>query len=375
MKVLKKHILLTVSFAALAALIIFLRIQCVEKASNDVARIIPQGETANGESPAYTQPADLTSFEEWKKKNNAPLTSYDEYEYYESDMHKARSDGALARLTLRVVDSTGAPVPDANVSMYFVMFEKPENDVIGKTDENGMFTGEALSTWSVRWVVSKDGYYKTEEKYQIESGMPPKSAKDGRWFPWNPTIDVTLKEKRNPIDLKSVKKSVSFPIKQTVGFDFTVGDLVAPYGKGVKNDLFFLYDHEASLNPQSFSNHLIITSADGGGILTLPKDTFSPFKFVYEPPAKGWEEELSLNFVMKNDRVMQYNTLSKDKYWIVKTRDEDGNENYGVISEFTYGGSDLGTLYGRMTFLYVFNPNPNDANLEYEGSIYFESHP
>ena len=63
------------------------------------------------------------------------MTSYNEYEYYESDMHKARSDGALARLTLRVVDSIGEPVPDANVSMYFVMFEKPAYDVVGRTTQ------------------------------------------------------------------------------------------------------------------------------------------------------------------------------------------------------------------------------------------------
>ena len=145
------------------------------------------------------------SFERWKKKNNVPLASYDTYEYYNSETYQVKKYSALSRITLNVVDSTRKLVLDADVKLYFSFFEKPGNDVFGKTDEHGVFSGEAKAQWDVVWNVSKEGHYNSSENYVIQKGVPDRYVVNGCWYPWNPTINVTLKEIINPIKQPMIK--------------------------------------------------------------------------------------------------------------------------------------------------------------------------
>ncbi len=88
--------------------------------------------------------------------------------------------------------------------------------------------------------ITKDGFYKTRLRYWFfKNGYD--CAKDGRWLPWNPTVEIVLKEKRNPVSMQRKDRLwLTFPKHQTVGFDVETGDLVEPFGTGKVADLSFL---------------------------------------------------------------------------------------------------------------------------------------
>ena len=123
------------------------------------------------------------------------------------DVKDAKKNGATARITLRVVDSRGIPVPDADVEVAF--FHRGPHPVKGETDGNGFFTAEHMSESDVRFYASKEGYYSTQRNYWFyREGKP--CAENGRWIPWNPTLEVVLKEKKNPISLPAKRVTCFF---------------------------------------------------------------------------------------------------------------------------------------------------------------------
>ena len=57
-----------------------------------------------------------------------------------------------------------------------------------------------------------------------------KPTKPERWIPWNPSFIVTLKKIHNPTAMYAKRaECIRVPIDQPVGFDFEVGECVAPY--------------------------------------------------------------------------------------------------------------------------------------------------
>jgi hypothetical protein len=49
--------------------------------------------------------------------------------------------------------------------------------------------------------VIKPGFYKSNVTYWFFKNYFD-CVKDGRWIPWNPTVEVVLKEIRNPIKMR-----------------------------------------------------------------------------------------------------------------------------------------------------------------------------
>ncbi|HRT22315.1 MAG TPA: Ig-like domain-containing protein [Candidatus Hydrogenedentes bacterium] len=288
------------------------------------------------------------------------------------DVQAAQRNGAKAKVTLRVVDSRGNPVPDADVKVAF--FHRGPYSVDGKTDENGFFTAKHMSESDVHFHASKEGYYRTYRNYWFyREGKP--CAKDGRWIPWNPTLEVVMKEKRNPIMMKERSIALKMPESSgRFGFDFMEGDWVKPHGNGVVADVWI----ESVSNPKTtdreatWEHRLTFDfQNEDDGLAVYVEDSFSQMRTPYEAPDKGYAQRMSFVRTGKGDTVQLDNRLKDNEGVIfrVRTRKQDGQLQggfYGVtVGKFQFPAGP----YVRANFQYLINLNEGDRNIEAERAI------
>jgi hypothetical protein len=261
-----------------------------------------------------------------------------------------------------------------------VFFERENNVVKGVSDKNGLFTAEKESTWRCEWVVQKDGYYDTTGLHSWTQGLSNDSVKNGRWQPWNPTVEVVLKEKRNPITLRRnmrFMRDIILPVKnQPVGFDFLLDDWIAPFGKGKIADLIFTYSfHFPENSEDEYVSRLVIETATmDDGLVLLEKNKWSGFPSVYEAPHEGYEPKITLITRRLNKNTLEKVELTEDQYLVFRSRTVKNLQGHVIQSNFgkiygrlIYGGSAKNKEGGEIRLNYYFNPNNNDPNLESEG--------
>ncbi len=282
------------------------------------------------------------------------------------EMRRGVDRGLLGAITLRVVDSNGRPVQGAEIYGGCWNYDRNNPPATGLTDEKGEIHFERNCAGDFNFSITKDGFYKTRLRYWFfKNGYD--CAKDGRWLPWNPTVEIVLKEKRNPVSMQRKDRLwLTFPRHQTVGFDVETGDLVEPFGKGKVSDLSFWFDSWQYAEPYCYSNSFVVTAENGTTIAAMRKDSFSDFKFAYAPPDSGWVSDLTLGMVRTKDKILSNVALGKEEYWVVAVRRGE-RKRFAVVSDFEFGGSDRGTNYCGVLLSYYLNPNPGDTNLEIKG--------
>ena len=285
--------------------------------------------------------------------------------------------GLNGAITLLVVDSTGAPVPGATVRGAFFNQWMPKDKrrfEIG-TDVDGRVALENKNTGFVNFSVEKEAYYASVFRYCfLKSGY--NCAKDGRWLPWNPTVEVVLKERRNPTKMLVKDVDIKLPLKNAdYGFDFWVGDLVAPDGNGKVADIRVKCWGDKPYPPsRNFTNELLVVSASvGGGFVVKAKDKWSEFPSDYEAPENGYSESFHLSMKRSEIKIFENVELAETDYLIVKiVRGKAGGNGAGSWYGKIYGP----LIYGIMTndregagvkFSYYLNLTPDDRNLEAEG--------
>ncbi|MGI6495721.1 MAG: hypothetical protein ACOX5G_06490 [Kiritimatiellia bacterium] len=309
-----------------------------------------------------------------------------EPESYTKDYKHALRYGAKAKMTLRIVDDEGKPVSNAVATIQFTP-PKATKYVIwdGISDSNGVVVAEGLTTQTVPGKVAKDGYYNSW--FRFRSGDPnlhdnggesskiyyDSKAKDGRWLPWNPTIPVVLREIRNPIPMYVKLFEGKFPNGEVVGFDCEKGDFVSPYGSGDLADFTFrvLVSGDTHLAVKEISIDAL--DPDGGFVVSEANQS-SAFKSEYFAPDYGYVTNLNASSSYGPEGFKGTVPYSGNSYLIFKSRvkrDSDGNvvsANYGKIyGELVYGRGEVELETAYVSFLYYFNPTPNDRNLEFDG--------
>lgn len=289
------------------------------------------------------------------------------------EVEKAITKGARAKVTLRVVDSMGKTVPGARVKLNFTVFERKGNFETGLTDSQGFFTAEKDSMAECNWFIEKDGYYKTAGRHSFASNLTNDSVKDGRWMPWNQTLEVVLKEARKPSPMTIKGIDFKLPQGETLGFDSMKGDWVPPYGTGEVSDFSFMYQSDYGGAFGYMTNRLFVASAGCGGFVTCKGDNFSEMWSAYEAPETGYRTRITFAHARTPDRISKNETLLKDSYLIFRSRvntDQSGKvlaAHYGKLYQFEYGEDYKKHGFGFVRFTYYFNPRPNDRNLEAEG--------
>lgn len=160
-------------------------------------------------------------------KQSSVLTDYEiDYEYPPEtpvgmqEIQHAISHGAVGKITLRVVDSVGLPVEQANIYAWFYNGSL-DKKIETSTDFEGFASLEAKNKGYVQFTITKKGYYSTGWRYWFIQRFCD-TIQSNRWIPWNPTLEVVLKEKRNPqkmVSYQNTFRGKSFPNNQKIGFD------------------------------------------------------------------------------------------------------------------------------------------------------------
>lgn len=312
-------------------------------------------------------------------ENRYYSTNENEYSIFPSDWNISRevenaiTKGAPAKVTLKVVDSTGRAVPNAQVMLNFTFFERKDSFLEGVTDDQGFFTGQKETMSAYNWSIKKDGYYQTVGRYSFMPHLTNNSIKNGRWQPWNPTIEAILKEKRKPVEMIFKIVETSMPAYgKPIGFDFEVGDWSAPHGKGLCQDVAFEMQDEYIDRSNQGQMFRITFPRANDGVIQLPMDFSSRLPSLYEAPTEGYQKEMISKWHLENGRMTEDSRIKQEDYLIFRFRtyvDENGNvkgARYGKLYgplEYSFGVAHKRRLY----FAYYLNPTIGDRNLEAAG--------
>lgn len=280
----------------------------------------------------------------------------------------------IARLTLRVIDEQGTPVPGANVKMSFetAIPRWGGGDVVpvtGVTNQQGKFTGEGHSFDTKGGRIKKTGYYSSfAESYKFTK------AEAGRWQPWNPTVDVVLKKIINPIPMYARKAQIEVPKStQPVGFDLEAGDWVIPYGKGAKSDLFFGLKRQFT-DRRNYEATVSITFPNkGDGVQPINQEdvnTGSELRLPRTAPQEGYESKFTTSIGAAAGGPGHEDARGNRSYFFrVRTvLDDEGkvkSAQYGKID----GDIRLDAINSKtciVLFTYYLNPTTNDQNMEFD---------
>jgi hypothetical protein len=236
--------------------------------------------------------------------------------------------------------------------------EKGEATLEGK-DLKGGVGGSAFA----------EGYYAT----QAGQASKRKNMALNRWEPWNPTINVKMRPKKNPVPMvyEWINRE-NFPaVNQPVAFDLEKKDWVAPHGKGIIADIVFTPIEKGEPGIEctiTFSN-----PKDGIQEYIPEAGLRSSYIFPYEAPQTGYKESLFKEMWYENNLPPQHTNVKPDDQinYIFRVRtvvDEDGNivsANYGRIQ------GDIRVIAdGSVWFKYWFNPNPQSRSLESDRKPY-----
>ena len=290
--------------------------------------------------------------------------------YRLGDRCQAALHGAEAKVTLHVVDTEGNEVPDASVNLTFA-FRQKNKPLIGLTDSNGLFVAQGTLTEDIIYRVSKVGYYETSDRFFMAKAAT-RCVENGRWIPWNPTLQVTLKEIRKPIPMYVKKVEYKLPKYDVpLGFDFKVGDWVAPYGKGLISDMTLTYSETEREDTWCKYDFKVEFPAPSGGAYIQRKDVYSVLGSSHEAALEGYSSSHSFVYERTDSKIIQDVRVTPDDCLVFRSRTE--TDEQGVLQKANYG-----KIYGpfkfadgrdrEVVFTYYFNPTPNDRNLEFDGT-------
>ena len=297
-----------------------------------------------------------------------------------------------AKLTLSVVDESGMPVESAKVGMSFSLppriGEGPDSVRTvkrGVTDAQGVFTASNETQKYIGYTIRKKGYYLTTGKVTAYTGV---SGVLGlrRWEPWNPTLEVVLKKKINPIALyvRNMEKLLSrnwidFPVvDEFVGYDLIARDWVVPYGQGTHRDFLLRFEKHRTTARRDY--HVTLTVQfpnEGDGIQSYYDEAGvgSDLRLPHHAPTSGYLNEVVVNRERSPDKRSKpenkRNREDQNYFFRVRTeKDEKGNIVSALYGKM-HGGFDLVKFKkknstGKIRFSYYLNPTPNDTNLEFD---------
>lgn len=292
----------------------------------------------------------------------------------ELTLAKARRYGAQAKECLQIVDQDGMPVADARIwgGLQTGDGYKDFIPIRGSTDTNGEYIVQGKCTNRITCQITKEGYYASE--FVLPNYAYRHTFKDGKWIPYGSQHTVVLKKIINPQPMSFHDERTTFKVPvydEWIGFDCEKYDFVSPYGQGVKNDMLLRF---ALNNPTVDDYHMTMevsfTNNLYAGAYEMERTKTSEFESVYHAETNMiYRQSFVYGFNQTPGKTPEYTTqLKSDKYLVFRTRTKVDSEGK-LISAF------YGKIYGDWNFVgpggmsmaqFVFNPRPNDTNLEDE---------
>ena len=280
----------------------------------------------------------------------------------------------IIALDVLVRSDAGAPVAECDVwAQTFARWEPGQGFGTDVYDEHKIRTGvdgiAHLEMPSLRGdlefkALPPDGYYPN-----FEDGHQFKESIAGKWVVDPPMIETMLKRIKNPIPMyaKNLTNEGGGPLyipvaDKDLAYDLVGGDWLVPYGKGKTGDIVF--HHTFQKDPSGNSKRVIKITFPGknDGLIVFDRDLWkgSKLRSDYEAPDQGYQPAVTLVRTIIESKVTDDAKLDRNYYFRVRSKlDEDGN----IIS------ANYGKIYGDfMSFIYYFNPTPNDRNVEFDPS-------
>ena len=288
-------------------------------------------------------------------------------------------NGADARVEFHVVDDVGKPVPLAKVNVFFDMMDRSKGRrITGDTNTNGVFVAEAKTGGVLEIEVLREGYYRSTDLISFINMGHEHEVNDGKWQPWGMVRQITLLPVKNPVariaDTQDWKRTKE--LKKWIGFDLVKYDFVKPYGKGIVTDMEVMFDWDGVWvlkDYKGMSLRIRFPDKYAGGYYAN-KTPGSEYVGIYHADTNGdYKTELiySERVTGRNKwgDIISYDRSSFDpsKVLVVRSRcklNDDGtlkSANYFQLYYIQFAGGKRGAA---LKFLSIYNPTPNDTNLE-----------
>jgi len=278
-------------------------------------------------------------------------------------------------VTISVLDERGLPVEGAAVSTSGY---RPEN-IEAVADTNGQAVLEVPKDQSLQLYVFHEGYYRSggslfqggKIRNPEGPGLMPK--------PMPAAFTVQLNRIVNPVFLHHrIIRQTAPRTSESIGFDFTVGDWVDPFGMGKVNDLYFTF-HDVTYGADGYAARLEVTfpsPSDGiqeveGPSRSRPLDFASDLKLMHRAKVDGylpkWTKEMRA--LAGQPRIGSHDV---DRHYLLRTRSQSDPQGHLLKACYAWikGGINFDISrqgVPQVTFEYYFNPDvdPEARSLEY----------
>ncbi len=309
-------------------------------------------------------------------------------------------------ITVTVTNDRGEPISKAQALVIYdnplSIFRYDEQKKLSAKDGTVKFRGRGPAGASLR--VEKEGYYSFGTYPAQDFRFTLKELEEGA------NMRVLLRKKINPVALFAKRTRVSkygnlyieIPAENTwVGYDFQSGDWIAPYGRGKTPDILFRYNKEfKGIHIRPYTNETV----EGIRKDLEEKHERLGIEFTEEMfrlQAGKWDSVLEISFpgekeglVRVEDEFNPHSILMMPhqapedgysptyryevkSYEARKTRDDVGfffrtrvvldDDGKIVSANYAKVHGDFKFLAGGViSFVYYFNPRPNDRNLEFD---------
>ena len=250
--------------------------------------------------------------------------------------------------------------------------------VVKQTDTNGVCIAEEKTKGVLEIDVSREGYYRSCDLVSFINMGHEHEVKSGKWQPWGMVKQITLLPVKKPQariagtpDWKRTKE-----LKKWMGFDLMKYDFVKPYGNGIVSDVEVMFDWDGVWDLKDYSGMALkmrFKEKYAGGYY-VAKIPGSEYVGIYHANTnEDYKAEFSYSERVigrdKRGNVTGYERQSFDssKVLVVRSRcklNEDGtlrSANYFQLCGIQFAGGKRGAA---LKFLSIYNPTPNDTNLE-----------
>ncbi len=294
-----------------------------------------------------------------------------------STFQEAYQKGAEARVEFKVIDDLGFPVSGATVNVFFDMVDRGMGRrIIGETDTNGVYVAEAKTMGVLEIKVSREGYYSSTDRISFIDMGREHDVKGGRWQPWGMQKEIVLRPVRNPVAIRIPVNDwrTAKDMYKWLGFDLLKYDFLPPHGNGEYADieLRFNWNGKRFKGYEGIDEHIRFPNKYSGAYY-VDRSMQSDFKDVYVADSNAvYQTEFDFYehpVYDKKGMMTRRDTkeLGSSRALVVRSRcktDDEGNlvsANYFLLSDLQFGGSDKGAC---LIYQGVYNPTPNDTNLE-----------
>ncbi len=311
---------------------------------------------------------------------------------------------ASERLYVRVVDDDGHPVSNATVNVDFtsghiVLGDGTDHHYEAKTDTNGNAVVKFnCKTSDIGWHVEADGYYRSDphdENFKGEDVIIPPGIGFVVLHEHEKRGEVTLYRKKNPQPMYAYTRemNVKSPIANgRYGFDLQCFDWLPPLGEGKIADFYYVRERPDDTRDKSFakrgeSDFFLFRKGEPSypelgdvigriefdekcGAYVEKQTGCASFPSTYQADvSREYLRSIPIKIRGNGSHTVwleEGDVVNCGEYMVIRSRvkcEEKGNivsANYSKI---------LGSmgLTGRVSVEEaVFNPRPNDTNLEFD---------